>query len=111
MKKPKPPLPPHEPVEDYLMLEVPEQPDRSPGGIWIPEQAKDNPCEGTIIKIGPLVRENEYEIGDAVVYREHSAYKIKIDDVPYVLVQQSNIILRTPKDHVEKVQASTPTPA
>lgn len=85
----------HEPVNTYLMLHTKKVDEVSKGGIYIPEQARDNPHEGQVVKLGPLVH-GSYAIDDTVVYTQHSAYKLRIDGIDYTLVEEANIILRIP---------------
>lgn len=103
-----PPPPPHLPVNDYLMLKTRQVDQVSKGGIYIPEQARDNPHEGEVMKLGPDVV-GKYVIGDIVVYTQHSEYKLRIDEAPITLVREANIILRIPQGaQTETTAPSTP---
>lgn len=110
LKLPVPPpfIPDHNPVNNYLMLRVKRQEEKSKGGIIIPEQARDNPHEGEVIKIGPLVS-GPYALGDIVVFTAHSNTRLKIDGHEINLVPEDSVILRIPKDkYVETSAPHTP---
>ena len=82
------------PTQNYIIIVPEKQPEISKGGIFIPEQAKNNPVEGVVEKIGPNCC--DVKVGDKVVFTEHSEYRIKDEGVDLVIVAESNVILRKP---------------
>lgn len=63
----------------------------SDGGIFIPEAARSGLTQGTILKRGSLV--TEYNIGDEIIFAQHSESRIEIDGNPYLILNQTNVLL------------------
>lgn len=53
-------------IGDRVAVSPIYDPDRSPGGIWIPDQAKDRCDQGLVKYVGPQVK--DLHIGDYVVF-------------------------------------------
>lgn len=81
----------HEPIGHYILLVPKMAAAMTDSGLYIPEQARDNLTQGTIVKKGSLVE--EFDMGDEVVYVQHTEQYIVIDGVRYILLEDSNIVL------------------
>ena len=85
-------------LDDRVMLRVDEAEQVTPGGILLPESAKEKPCRGTLVAVGPgkLNLKNgqrdmgDLKPGDRVLYGRyagvevpgHPNYRImRVDDV------------------------------
>lgn len=106
-KPTKPTIPKENPVNDYMLLELPNVDDvRIIDGegdkkvkLYLPEQVKANKRaeshEGKLVKIGPLVN-GTFTVGDTLVFSQHSEYKVRIDGKLYAFVRENDVICRTP---------------
>ena len=88
------------PLGDRVLVKPEEAKDKkSPGGIIIPDTAKEKPEYGVVIAVGPGKR-NEHnivvpisvEVGDMVMFSKYGYDEVKINDEEYYVVSESNII-------------------
>ena len=80
-------------------LETEEQ--KSPGGIFIPDTAKEKPQEGEIIAVGPGRTSDEGKripievaVGDLVVYSKYAGTEYTEDGTEYLIVRESDILAK-----------------
>ncbi len=69
------------------------------GGIFIPEQAKEKPCEGEVLAVGPgRILDNGNEIpvcvkpGDVVLYSKYGGTTVRIEDEDYLIVREPDVL-------------------
>lgn len=82
------------PLSDQIILERLEAPDRSKGGIILPDNTKEKPAEGKVLAVGPGrinehgVREvPEVKVGDRVLFNRYDATDIAIDGMQVTFVR------------------------
>lgn len=98
------------PTRDYMIVEPDRVPEKTAGGIVIPDQSRRSLNEGTIIKLGPECNEHAHKVGDRIVFSESSEFKIKQDDDSIiVVVQEVNILLCKPAK--PRLFTTTPKPS
>lgn len=95
------------PTQNYLIITPEKIAAISKGGLHIPEQARNNSVEGVVTHIGPAVC--DVQVGDKVVFTEHSEYKIRDEGIDLIVVAESNVILRKPKVATVQTKASRST--
>jgi chaperonin GroES len=71
---------------------------KTAGGIFIPDTAKEKPQQGKIVSVGPGGRDDngklipiDIEVGDRVLFGKWSGTEVKIDDVEYLIMKESDI--------------------
>ncbi|HEV2676240.1 MAG TPA: co-chaperone GroES [Aliidongia sp.] len=87
------------PLHDRVVVKRIEQEGKSKGGIIIPDTAKEKPQEGEVIAVGPGARDEQgkiqaldVKVGDRVLFGKWSGTEIKIDDVDYLVMKESDIV-------------------
>ncbi len=98
------------PLNDWAVIRPAEAEDRTAGGIYIPETAKEKPAEGIVEAIGPGAFEEvkrgskkegkkdrkfvptTVKPGERVLYERYAGQKITIDGEERVLVREVNIL-------------------
>ena len=86
------------PLGDYVCIEPAEQAEVSPGGVYIPDTAKEKPQEGTVVAIGPGLETEKgvvpmhVKIGDRVVYSKYSGSEVKRNGIEYIFVHEKDIV-------------------
>ena len=87
------------PLHDRVVVKRIEQEGKSKGGIIIPDTAKEKPQEGEVIAVGPGARDEagnihalDVKVGDRVLFGKWSGTEIKIDDVDYLVMKESDIV-------------------
>jgi chaperonin GroES len=87
------------PLKDRVLVRYSEEPDKSAGGIYIPETAKEKPQKGEVIAVGSgkitddgKVQAMEVKVGDIVLFEKYSGSKIKMDDEEYLIIREDDIL-------------------
>ena len=78
-----------------------EDEQRSPGGIYIPDTAKERPQEGEVVALGPgrMTDEGkrvpmELSVGDVVVYSKYGGTEYKEGEVEYLVLREDDILFK-----------------
>lgn len=87
------------PLHDYVLLEKVEAEKKTASGIVLTEASKEKPSyaivkavgEGKLVD-GQLVKPT-VAVNDKVVYKKYSGTEVKVDDVEYILVPESDILV------------------
>ncbi|HDM32309.1 MAG TPA: co-chaperone GroES [Deltaproteobacteria bacterium] len=83
-----------QPINANVLIKLdPEKEEKSPGGIIIPDTAREKSNEGEIVAIAAGASE-EISVGDRVIYDDSSSTKIKFEGVEYVIVPASDILAK-----------------
>ena len=86
------------PLADRVVLKMTDAEEKTKSGIIITGTAKEKPQIAEVIEVGPggLVDGKEVKMtvkkGDKVVTNKYSGTEIKIDDIEYIIVKQSDIL-------------------
>jgi chaperonin GroES len=82
------------PNEDrVLVLPAPAE-EKTAGGIYLPESAKEKPQTGTVIAAGPGKKDEPmvFTPGEIVYYGKYSGTEIKLDGKDYLIMRASDIL-------------------
>jgi chaperonin GroES len=87
------------PLGDRVFLKVSPSEEKTSGGIYLPDNAKEKPQVGEIVAIGAGKRnddgsrqEMEVKIGDKVLYSKYAGTDIKLGNEEYVLLAEKDIL-------------------
>ncbi len=87
------------PLKDRVLVKYSEEPEKSSGGIFIPDTAKEKPQKGEIIAVGPgrvtedgKLQKMELKVGDVVLFEKYSGSKINIDEQEYLIIREDDIL-------------------
>jgi chaperonin GroES len=87
------------PLHDRVVVKRVEAEEKTPGGIIIPDTAKEKPIEGEVIAVGPGARNERGEIvpldvkvGDRVLFGKWSGTEVKIDGEELLIMKESDIM-------------------
>ena len=87
------------PLHDRVVVTRIDVDDKTPGGIIIPDTAKEKPSEGEVISVGPGGRDEsgklipiDLKVGDRVLFGKWSGTEVKIDGVEYLVMKESDIM-------------------
>jgi chaperonin GroES len=96
---------PIKPNEDRVIVFPEILPDKTDGGLWIPDTAKGAPKKGTVVAVGdgkacshcgkpePL----KVEVGMEVTFPETAGISVNIGDKVYIIIRATDIQLFLPK--------------
>ena len=87
------------PLGDRLVVEHVEQADKSAGGVFLPDTAKEKPQEGKVLAVGSgRTLDNgtklpmDVKAGDRIVFSKYSGSEIKIDGKEYLIVSEKDVL-------------------
>jgi chaperonin GroES len=87
------------PLHDRILVKRSEDEQTSPGGIVIPDTAKEKPIKGEVIAIGagrPLdngeLRPLTVKAGDRVLFGKYAGSEIKLDGDEYLVLREDDVI-------------------
>ena len=87
------------PLNDRVLVLRLEEEQKSPGGIIIPDTAKEKPMEGKIVVAGPGKLGDdgnrsplEVKKGDRVLFSKYAGTEITIDGVEHLIMGEDDIL-------------------
>ena len=86
------------PLADRVVLMQSKAEEKTQSGIFLTASAQEKPEIYEVVEVGPggVVDGNEVKmevaVGDKVLVGKYSGSKIKLDDVDYTIVRQSDIL-------------------
>ena len=90
-----------EPLGDRVVIKPLPREEVTKSGIVLPDTAKEKPQEGEIVAVGPgRVSEDgkriamEVKVGDKVIYAKYAGIEIKVDEVEYVILRESDVLAK-----------------
>ena len=87
------------PLGDRIVVKPSEQEEQTASGIFLPETAKEKPQQGSIVAVGPGVRDDsgervamDVEVGNIVLYAKYAGTNIKLDGQEYLILKESDVL-------------------
>ncbi len=87
------------PLHDRVLVRRIEEEERTPGGVIIPDTAKEKPMEGEVLAVGPGGRDEggklmplDVKPGDRILFGKWSGTEVKIGDEDLVIMKESDIM-------------------
>ena len=87
------------PLHDRVVVRRIEEDERTPGGIIIPDTAKEKPQQGEVVATGPGARDEKGEVqpldvkaGDRVLFGKWSGTEVKIDGEELLIMKENDIL-------------------
>ncbi len=87
------------PLDDRIVVKPQEAENKTAGGIVLPETAKEKPLMGKVVSTGPgKLLENgkrcqpAVKNNDVVLFGKYGGNDIKIDNVEYKILRESDIL-------------------
>jgi len=89
------------PLDDRVVIEPLEAEEKTPGGIVLPDTAKEKPMRGKVVATGPgkMLEDGKradmgVKKGDEVIYGKYSGTEIKIKGKEYVIVREGDLLAK-----------------
>lgn len=82
------------PLADRVLIKPMEAEEKTIGGIYIPDTAKEKPQRGTVVAVGNGTKDVTMELkeGDVVLYGKYSGTEISIEDEDYLIMKQGDVL-------------------
>ncbi len=87
------------PLNDRVLVKRVEIEEKTAGGLFIPETAKEKPSRGEVIAVGSgKILDNgsrlplEVKAGDIVIFGKYAGSEIKIEGVEHLILREEDIL-------------------
>ena len=87
------------PLHDRVVLRRIEEDERTPGGIIIPDTAKEKPMEGRVIAVGGgkvneegVVTPLDVKKGDRILFSKYSGTEIKLEGYEHIIIREDDVL-------------------
>jgi chaperonin GroES len=87
------------PLHDRVLVKRLDGEAKTPGGIIIPDTAKEKPMEGEVLSVGAGARGEDGKLhpldvkaGDRILFGKWSGTEVKIDGVELIIMKESDIM-------------------
>jgi chaperonin GroES len=87
------------PLHDRIVIKRLQETEKTAGGLYIPDTAKEKPVEGKVIAVGSgkiledgAVRKPEVKPGDKVLFAKYSGSEVKIDGEDHLILREDDLL-------------------
>jgi chaperonin GroES len=87
------------PLGDRVVVEHVEQAEKTAGGVFLPDTAKEKPQEGRVLAVGSgRTLDNGTKLpmdvkpGDKIIYSKYSGSEIKLDGKEYLIISEKDVL-------------------
>ena len=87
------------PLHDRIVVERIEAEEKTPGGIIIPDTAKEKPQQGRVLAVGPGGRDEtgklipiDVKVGDTVLFGKWSGTEVVIGGEEVLIMKESDVM-------------------
>ncbi len=87
------------PLKDKVLVRRIDQEEKTPGGIIIPDTAKEKPAEGEVLAVGTGIRDDQgklhpldVQVGDRVLFAKWGGNEVKISGEDFIILKESDIL-------------------
>ena len=87
------------PLHDRILAKRLAEEEKTAGGLFIPDTAKEKPMEGEVVAVGPGARDEtgklqplDVKAGDRVLFGKWSGTEVKLDGEELIIMKESDIM-------------------
>ena len=87
------------PLGDRVVVEHVEQEDKTSGGVFLPDTAKEKPQEGVVRAVGTgRTLDNgtkiamDVKVGDRIIYSKYSGSEVKVEGTEYLIISEKDVL-------------------
>lgn len=87
------------PLNDRLLVKRAEKEEKSKGGLFLPESAKEKPLEAVVIAVGTgtrlhngTIRPLDVKVGDRCLFGKYSGDEIKLGGDEYLILHEKDVL-------------------
>ena len=86
------------PIGDRVIAKSLDSIEKTSGGIYLPDSAKEKPIEAQVVAVGEGIRladgtlaPIDVKIGDKIIYAKYAGSEVKVDGEEYVILRAEDI--------------------
>ncbi|MFT3768601.1 MAG: co-chaperone GroES [Minicystis sp.] len=87
------------PLQDRVIVKRVKEEEKTKGGLYIPDSAKEKPVEATVVAVGNgkvledgTVRKLDIKAGDRVLFGKYSGTEVKLDGEEHLILREDDIL-------------------
>ena len=87
------------PLHDRILVKREQEQERTAGGLFIPDTAKEKPIQAKVIAVGNgkiaedgTVRPLDVKAGDTVLFGKYSGSEVKIDGEEHLILREDDVL-------------------
>jgi chaperonin GroES len=87
------------PLQDRIVVKRVREPERTAGGLYIPDTAKEKPVEGEVVEVGTgkaieggKVRPLDVKKGDRILFGKYSGTEVKLDGEDHLILREDEVL-------------------
>ena len=86
------------PLHDRVIIKRIDEEEKTKGGLFIPDTAKEKPQEGRVVAVGPGKQDDGKVIplgvkaGDKILFGKYSGTEIKLDGEDHLILREDDIL-------------------
>ena len=87
------------PINDRIIVKRLDGIDKTAGGIFIPDNAKEKPLEGKVVAVGAgkildngTLRALEVKEGDTIFFRKYAGTEITVDGTEHIIMREEEVL-------------------
>jgi chaperonin GroES len=87
------------PLYDRILVKRLEEQEKTAGGLYIPDSAKEKPLEALVVAVGNgkiqedgSLRKLEVKAGDKILFSKYSGSDIKIDGAEHLILREDDVL-------------------
>lgn len=87
------------PLHDRILVKRVDAESKTPGGLIIPDNAKEKPVEAVVVAVGSGKRDKDGVLialdvaaGDRVLFAKYSGSEVKIDGADHVILREEDVL-------------------
>ncbi|HKI99757.1 MAG TPA: co-chaperone GroES [bacterium] len=87
------------PLQDRVLVERVEAMEKSAGGLYIPDTAKEKPQEGKVVAVGKGKRREDGSVsaldvkaGDRILFSKYAGSDVTLDGKEFIIMREDDIL-------------------
>lgn len=87
------------PLSDRILVKRLDAEAKTPGGIVLPDNAKEKPRRGTVLKTGPGKRQDDgsraalqVKTGDQILFSAYAGNEVKVDGEEFLIMTEDDVL-------------------
>ena len=92
-------MPNLKPLSDRIIVKAITAEEKTPGGIVLPDTAKEKPQEGEVLAVGPGKQLDsgklalmDVKVGERVIYSKYGGTEVKLNGEELVVLRQDDVL-------------------
>jgi len=103
-------------VQDRIVVQRVEDNYQTPGGLYVPDLAKERPAQGVVIAVGPGkyvdgdLQKVNIQVGDYVLFGKFAGAEVKVGVEDFLILREEDIFLVLEKETVNQIKTTNAEP-